>query len=128
MVGIDRVLSDADVGRPRRNEVVAASEDLTAVQRDAKRACGRAHVVFREQAGQHARVDRIRRTHRKLEGRGAVGRQVERHGMLLYKPRKRFLGTDSFTYTIRDENGGADTARVTVVVTKKHDDKHDDKR
>lgn len=37
-----------------------------------------AYVVFREQAGQHARVDRLKRTHRKLEARGAVGGEVER--------------------------------------------------
>lgn len=33
-----------------------------------------------------------------------------------YTPKKRFTGTDSFTYTISDGHGGTATARVTVLV------------
>jgi hypothetical protein len=40
-------------------------------------------------------------------------------GKIRYIPRKGFTGTDSFTYTISDGNGGTDTATVFVTVTKK---------
>jgi len=36
-----------------------------------------------------------------------------------YRPRNGFLGTDSFTYTISDGNGGTATAIVTVTVNRK---------
>ena len=35
---------------------------------------------------------------------------------LSYRPDTNFIGTDSFTYTISDGNGGTDTATVTVTV------------
>ncbi len=35
---------------------------------------------------------------------------------LVYIPDKGFAGTDSFTYTIKDSNGGVDTATVTVTI------------
>jgi VCBS repeat-containing protein len=35
-----------------------------------------------------------------------------------YIPALNFAGTDSFTYTVSDGNGGTDTATVTVIVTK----------
>jgi Big-like domain-containing protein len=42
---------------------------------------------------------------------------IKNDGTIQYRPRANFTGTDSFTYTIRDANGGADTATVTVTVT-----------
>lgn len=36
-----------------------------------------------------------------------------------YRPRNGFTGTDSFTYTVRDGNGGTATAMVTVTVMRK---------
>ena len=41
---------------------------------------------------------------------------VNADGSITYTPRKGFVGTDSFTYTISDGNGGEDTATVTVTV------------
>ncbi|MEC7765239.1 MAG: Ig-like domain-containing protein [Pseudomonadota bacterium] len=38
------------------------------------------------------------------------------NGSLTYTPNADFVGTDTFTYTITDGNGGQDTATVTVVV------------
>ncbi len=38
-------------------------------------------------------------------------------GNLVYTPNANWSGTDTFTYTIRDSNGGIDTASVSVVVT-----------
>ena len=38
-------------------------------------------------------------------------------GNLVYTPNANWSGTDTFTYTIRDSNGGIDTASVNVVVT-----------
>ena len=35
---------------------------------------------------------------------------------LTYNPNVNFFGSDSFTYTISDGNGGADTATVSVTV------------
>ena len=42
---------------------------------------------------------------------------IRNDGTVSYRPRPNFTGTDSFTYTIRDASGGADTATVTVTVT-----------
>jgi len=41
---------------------------------------------------------------------------------LLYSPLADFFGTESFTYTISDGNGGSDTATVTVTVENINDD------
>ncbi|MHB1186376.1 retention module-containing protein [Thiobacillus sp.] len=38
-------------------------------------------------------------------------------GNLVYTPNADWSGTDTFTYTIRDSNGGIDTASVSVAVT-----------
>jgi Ca2+-binding RTX toxin-like protein len=38
-------------------------------------------------------------------------------GHLVYTPNANWSGTDTFTYTIRDSNGGIDTASVSVAVT-----------
>ena len=38
------------------------------------------------------------------------------NGQLVYTPNAGFTGTDHFTYTISDGNGGTDTAKVTVSV------------
>ncbi|MGH9968876.1 MAG: Ig-like domain-containing protein [Pyrinomonadaceae bacterium] len=43
-----------------------------------------------------------------------------------YTPRRGFVGTDSFTYTISDGRGGSDTARVTVTVGRCDGDEDDD--
>ncbi len=40
----------------------------------------------------------------------------DENGNLVYTPNTGFIGTDSFTYTISDGNGGVDTATVTVMV------------
>ena len=64
--------------------------------------------------------------------RGDPGRA--RHGDLhratgvSYTPAANFIGTDSFTYTISDGNGGTDTATVNVTVTPVNDnpDANDD--
>jgi len=45
---------------------------------------------------------------------GAVS--YSEYGRFLYSPRADFNGTDSFTYTVSDGNGGADTAVVTVAI------------
>lgn len=42
---------------------------------------------------------------------------IKHDGTVQYRPAPGFTGTDSFTYTVRDGNGGADTATVTVTVT-----------
>jgi parallel beta-helix repeat protein/VCBS repeat-containing protein len=39
-----------------------------------------------------------------------------------YEPDKNYYGTDTFTYTISDGNGGIDTAIVTVLVTNVNDE------
>ncbi|EHJ09688.1 Ig-like domain-containing protein, partial [Crocosphaera watsonii] len=46
-------------------------------------------------------------------GNGSV-QEVE--GELLYTPNADFFGTDTFTYTVTDSNGGFATATVTVEV------------
>src|SRR5437667_12581838 len=38
-----------------------------------------------------------------------------------YTPAANFFGTDTFTYTVSDGNGGIDTATVTVTVTNVED-------
>ena len=40
---------------------------------------------------------------------------------ILYQPKADFFGTDTFTYTISDGNGGSDSATVTVVVNDVND-------
>jgi large repetitive protein len=40
---------------------------------------------------------------------------------LTYTPNANFFGTDSFTYTISDGNGGSDTATVSITVTNVND-------
>lgn len=42
-------------------------------------------------------------------------------GSVMYSPSAGFSGTDSFTYTISDGQGGTDTARVTVIVSRVND-------
>ncbi|MCP4304289.1 MAG: tandem-95 repeat protein [bacterium] len=46
-------------------------------------------------------------------------------GTITYVPDADYAGADSFSYTIRDENGGTDTASVTVDVTPVNDDPPD---
>jgi hypothetical protein len=43
-------------------------------------------------------------------------------GSVLYTPDKDFAGTDNFTYTITDGNGGISSGRVTMTVTAVEDD------
>lgn len=61
--------------------------------------------------------DRLRITgvSRSSENQGEVtlGRQVR------YQPPTGFTGTDSFTYTVSDGNGGTDTGRVTVTLNER---------
>ncbi|WP_310622361.1 tandem-95 repeat protein [Flexibacterium corallicola] len=45
---------------------------------------------------------------------GAVA--INGDGRIAYTPTSKFTGTDSFTYTVSDGNGGTDTATVTVEV------------
>lgn len=40
---------------------------------------------------------------------------------LSYSPNENFFGSDEFTYTIRDNKGDSDTARVRITVTKNND-------
>lgn len=40
---------------------------------------------------------------------------------VLYTPRENFTGADQFTYTVRDQNGGEQTATVNVTVTAVND-------
>ena len=53
---------------------------------------------------------------------GDNGTVVETSGVLTYTPTANFNGTDSFTYTISDGNGGSDTATVNVTVDPVNDD------
>jgi len=48
---------------------------------------------------------------------GAHGSVTNNGNNVTYTPALNFTGTDSFTYTISDGNGGTDTAIVTVTVT-----------
>ncbi|HEY3176926.1 MAG TPA: Ig-like domain-containing protein [Candidatus Polarisedimenticolia bacterium] len=43
--------------------------------------------------------------------------KIRPDGTIRYRPRGGFSGTDSFTYTVTDGNGGISTATVTVTVT-----------
>jgi large repetitive protein len=36
-----------------------------------------------------------------------------------YRPKPNFVGTDNFTYTVSDSNGGTSTAMVTVTVVRR---------
>ncbi|MCI0575506.1 MAG: tandem-95 repeat protein [Chloroflexi bacterium] len=47
---------------------------------------------------------------------------VNADGAITYTPTANYYGLDSFTYTISDGNGGADTALVTVTVNPVNDD------
>jgi hypothetical protein len=47
---------------------------------------------------------------------GANGSVTDNGSNVVYTPNAGFTGTDSFTYTISDGNGGSDTANVTVTV------------
>jgi hypothetical protein len=46
----------------------------------------------------------------------AHGRVINAGGTVTYEPNDGFVGTDTFQYTVRDSNGGTDTATVTVTV------------
>jgi hypothetical protein len=46
---------------------------------------------------------------------GAVS--LDADGSFVYTPDADFTGTDTFTYTVSDHNGGFDTATVTVTVS-----------
>jgi cellulose biosynthesis protein BcsQ len=46
---------------------------------------------------------------------------IDANGTLLYSPRPDFSGTDTFEYTLDDDNGGSDTATVSVTVTAVND-------
>ena len=48
---------------------------------------------------------------------GAHGSVTYNAANVTYTPSANFTGTDSFTYTISDGNGGTDTASVTITVT-----------
>ncbi|TNC74607.1 Ig-like domain-containing protein [Rubellimicrobium roseum] len=50
---------------------------------------------------------------------GAVA--VNANGTLTYTPKANFFGTDSFTYTVSDGQGGTDTASVSVTVSPVND-------
>ena len=43
-----------------------------------------------------------------------TGKIENNNGVLLYTPLQGFVGSESFTYTITDENGGTDAAQVTI--------------
>ena len=45
------------------------------------------------------------------------GTAVTNAGQIDYTPAPNFVGTETFTYTISDNNGGFDTAMVTITVT-----------
>lgn len=47
--------------------------------------------------------------------------QIETNGTVTYTPDADFNGTDSFTYTVDDGNGGADTGTVNVTVNAAND-------
>ena len=53
---------------------------------------------------------------------GAKGAVAIAGTKLSYTPGSGFLGTDSFTYTIRDSHGATSTATVTIAITKANDD------
>ena len=46
---------------------------------------------------------------------------IDSDGTYTYSPKSNFYGTDSFTYTIEDENGDTSTATVTIVINSVHD-------
>ena len=46
---------------------------------------------------------------------------INSNGTVKYTPQANFFGTDSFTYTVNDGNGGTDTATVTVKVSSVND-------
>jgi hypothetical protein len=46
---------------------------------------------------------------------------INSDGTLSYSPKANFYGNDEFTYTIRDNKGGTDTAKVNVTVSKVND-------
>jgi hypothetical protein len=52
---------------------------------------------------------------------GANGSVTFTPGNVSYTPNANFFGSDSFTYTISDGNGGSDTATVNVTVTPVND-------
>ncbi len=52
---------------------------------------------------------------------GTNGSVTFMNGNVTYTPNADFFGTDSFTYTISDGNGGSDTATVNVTVTDVND-------
>ena len=45
------------------------------------------------------------------------GTAVENSGQIDYTPALNFVGTEVFTYTVSDGNGGSDTATVTLTIT-----------
>ena len=49
---------------------------------------------------------------------GTNGTVTNNGNYVTYNPKDYFTGIDSFTYTISDDNGGIDTATVTVTVTR----------
>src|SRR4029077_11438930 len=52
---------------------------------------------------------------------GSHGAVVNNGTNVSYTPAANYFGTDSFTYTISDGNGGTDTATVNVTVTSVND-------
>ena len=52
---------------------------------------------------------------------GANGTVSLANGQITYKPNKDFFGTDTFTYTVTDSQGGQSTATVTVTVSSVND-------
>jgi hypothetical protein len=54
-------------------------------------------------------------------GDPAHGTAVDNDSEVLYTPAPDFFGTDVFTYTVADGQGGFDTATVTVTVTNVND-------
>ena len=50
------------------------------------------------------------------------GTAVSNAGQIDYTPALNFFGTETFTYTVSDGNGGSDTALVTVTVNPVNDD------
>jgi hypothetical protein len=53
---------------------------------------------------------------------GTNGTVTEVNGELEYTPNQDYFGTDTFTYTISDGNGGTDSATVTITVNSVNDD------
>lgn len=96
------------------NDPPTASDDMYTVDEDSMD--NALNVLMNDSAGPNEPSDSLTIVQVGATSSGGVVTIVAGGGSLLYSPPAGFLGTDTFTYTVRDQGGLEDSATVTITV------------